>query len=99
MEILKNLKVPTGNILIVQGEKGQLECVSLGDYGKEANLKANFMGLTRDIEKVSHQKLLPLSEKWVITLDTKLFLLYCWIRKRRSNTKIYRKSKECIERW
>jgi len=32
LEILKNLKVPTGNILIVQGEKGQLECVSLGDY-------------------------------------------------------------------
>lgn len=70
MKILKNIKVPTGNILIVNGEKGKLECLSIGDYGKEANLKADFMGLTREIEHVEHQKILALSEKWVITIST-----------------------------
>lgn len=52
MEILTNIKVPTGNILIVKGEKGKLEMLSLADYGKEVNLKADCLGLTRDIEKV-----------------------------------------------
>ena len=70
MEILRNIKVPTGNILIVSGDKGKLECLSIGDYGKEANLKADFMGLTREIEHVEHQKMLPLTEKWVITIST-----------------------------
>ena len=37
MKILRNIKVPTGNIMIVEGEKGKLECLSIGDYGKEAN--------------------------------------------------------------
>jgi len=46
--IFKNIKVPTGNILIVKGEEGKLECLSIGDYGKEANVKADFMGLERD---------------------------------------------------
>ena len=70
MEILRNIKVPTGNILIVSGDKGKLECLSIGDYGKEANLKADFMGLTREIEHVEHQKMLPLTEKWVVTIST-----------------------------
>lgn len=70
MKILKNIKVPTGNILIVGGELGKLECLSLGDYGKDVNLKADYMGLTRDIDKVKHQALLPLEEKWVITIST-----------------------------
>lgn len=70
MDILRNIKVPTGNIMIVEGDKGKLECLSIGDYGKEANLKADFMGLTRDIEHVEHQQMLPLSEKWVITIST-----------------------------
>lgn len=70
MEILKNIEVPTGNILIVRGDKGKLECLSIGDYGQEANLKADFMGLTRNIQQVEHQNILPLSEKWVITIST-----------------------------
>lgn len=70
MKTLKNIKVPTGNILIVGGELGKLECLSLGDYGKDVNLKADYMGLTRDIDKVKHQALLPLEEKWVITIST-----------------------------
>ena len=70
MNILKNIKVPTGNIMIVEGEKGRLECLSIGDYGKETNLKADFMGLTREINHVGHQQTLPLTEKWVITIST-----------------------------
>jgi len=70
LKILRNLEVPTGNILVVSGEHGQLEMLSLGDYGKDVNLKCNAMGLTRDIECVEHTKMLPLTEKWVITIST-----------------------------
>ena len=70
MKILKNIKVPTGNILIVSGEKGKLECLSIGDYGKDVNLKADFMGLTRNIEKVEHHDIMSLTEKWVITISS-----------------------------
>lgn len=54
----------------MQGDLGQLECLSLGDYGKDVNLKADFLGLNRKIGKVSHKQMLPLSEKWVITIST-----------------------------
>lgn len=63
MKILRNLNVPTGNILVLQGSKGPIEALSLGDYGQAINLN-------------QHQPvpdglpLLPLSEKWVITVST-----------------------------
>jgi 23S rRNA (adenine2503-C2)-methyltransferase len=67
---MKNLKVPTGNILIMDGEKGKLEFLSIGDYGKEANIKADFLGLSREINGVPNGKIMPLEEKWVITIST-----------------------------
>lgn len=71
MKILRNLKVPTGNILIVEGERGKkLELLSVGDYGKEKNVKADFLGLNREIEGVAHGDLLPLEDKWVITISS-----------------------------
>lgn len=70
MKVIKNIKVPTGNILIVGGEKGKLEMLSLGDYGKEHNVKCDALGLSRKLEKVEHTKLLPLETKWVITIST-----------------------------
>lgn len=70
MEIIKNIKVPTGNILIVQGEKGKLECLSLGDYGRTANVKAQFLGLNKDIAGVLNGECMPLEEKWVVTIST-----------------------------
>lgn len=70
MKVLRNIKVPTGNIMIVEGDKGNLECLSIGDYGKETNLKAEFLGLNRAIEKVEHQEMMPLEEKWVVTIST-----------------------------
>jgi 23S rRNA (adenine2503-C2)-methyltransferase len=63
MKILKRITVPTGDILIVDGDNGKLECLSLGDYGKDVNLNQNKIvpdGL----------QLLPLSKKWVITVST-----------------------------
>lgn len=70
MKIIKNIKVPTGNILIVEGSLGELELLSLGDYGKEKNVKADFLGLTKEINGVSHGELMPLEKKWVITIST-----------------------------
>jgi hypothetical protein len=71
MKIIKRIPVPTGDILVVKGDKGLLEMLSLGDYGKDVNLKCDAMGLTRDIEPVKHTKLLPLEDKWVITFRPK----------------------------
>jgi 23S rRNA (adenine2503-C2)-methyltransferase len=70
MQILKNVKTPTGNILIVQGKGRPLECLSVGDYGKEKNIKADFLGLSEEINGVPHGDLIPLEEKWVITIST-----------------------------
>jgi len=81
MKILRNIKVPTGNILVVEGESGPLEMLSIGDYGKEVNLKCDAMGLTRDIPQVKHTSLMPLEEKWVITISTqtacKMSCVFC----------------------
>lgn len=70
MKIVKNIKVPTGNICIVEGDKGKLEVLSLGDYGKTANVKADFLGLTNEIDGVPNGVVMPLEEKWVVTLST-----------------------------
>jgi 23S rRNA (adenine2503-C2)-methyltransferase len=70
MQIVDRYRVPTGDILVVEGQKGKLECLSLGDYGKDVNIKCNALGLDRTPEKVRHTKLLPLTEKWVITIST-----------------------------
>ena len=64
-------KVPTGHICTMSGELGKpLEFLSIGDYGKEQNIKADFMGLTRELNGVPHGEILPLSEKWVITISS-----------------------------
>ena len=68
--ILKNLTVPTGNICIMQADKGKLEFVSLQDYGKAKNIKADFLGYTNEINQVPHGELLSLADKWVITIST-----------------------------
>ena len=70
LKILKNIEVPTGNILIVEGEKGKLELLSIGDYGKGQNIKADFLGLTKEINGVPNGEIMPLEEKWVITIST-----------------------------
>jgi 23S rRNA (adenine2503-C2)-methyltransferase len=63
MDILRRLRVPTGDILVVQGQKGKLEMLSLGDYGQAVNLNQNK-------PVVDGTALLPLTEKWVLTVST-----------------------------
>ena len=70
INILRNIEVPTGNIMIVEGEKGKLEVLSLGDYGRTNNVKAQFLGLNKDIDGVANGECMPLEEKWVVTLST-----------------------------
>lgn len=70
MDIIRRIDVPTGQILIVNGEHGQLEMLSLGDYGKSINIKCDALGLDRVPSRVRHTELLPLTEKWVITIST-----------------------------
>jgi len=71
----KAVKVPTGHICLLTGERTThgnttLEFLSLGDYGKDKNVKASFLGLNRDIDGVPHGDLLPLEEKWVVTISS-----------------------------
>ena len=69
--IVEKKETPTGHICLMQGEHGKpLEFLSLGDYGKEKNIKADFMGITREINGVPHGELMPLEKKWVITISS-----------------------------
>jgi 23S rRNA (adenine2503-C2)-methyltransferase len=62
--------IPTGYLFTGEYSKGLLETLSIGDYGKSHNVKADFLGFTKPIEGVSNTQCMPLSEKWVITLST-----------------------------
>ncbi|MBR2248291.1 MAG: Fe-S-oxidoreductase [Bacilli bacterium] len=57
----------TGKIYVDREKK--LEFLTVGDYGKENNIKANFLGLTKEINGVKHRKV-DLSDKWVATIST-----------------------------
>lgn len=71
MTIDKIIQVPTGHICIMQGQRQiPLEFLSLADYGKAKNIKADFLGFTEEINGVPHGELLPLDQKWVITIST-----------------------------
>jgi 23S rRNA (adenine2503-C2)-methyltransferase len=70
MKTERLIETPTGHIAIVHGERGLLECLSLGDYGKDVNIKCDAMGLERIPNSVRHTALLPLEDKWVVTVST-----------------------------
>lgn len=42
MEIKKKIVVPTGEIYTAIGEKGMLEFLTVGDYGKNAGLFGDY---------------------------------------------------------
>jgi len=69
-KILKNIQVPTGNICVMQADKGKLEFLSIGDYGQNSNIKADFLGITRELNGVPNGEIMPLEEKWVVTVST-----------------------------
>lgn len=70
MKTNKIVKVPTGEIYVAKGENGLLEFLTVGDYGKDANIKADFLGITRELNGVPNGETMPLTEKWVITIST-----------------------------
>ena len=47
----------------------QLEFLTVGDYGKENNIKADFLGLTKEINGVANTDV-DLTDKWVVVLLT-----------------------------
>lgn len=64
------LPIPTGYLFTDNYSKGQLETLSIGDYGKHHNVKADFLGYSRPLNGVANTMCMPLSEKWVVTLST-----------------------------
>ncbi len=67
---MKIYNVPTGKIIVDKFSKGSLEFLSIGDYGQAANIKADFLGIKRPIHGVPNGEIMPLEEKWVITIST-----------------------------
>ncbi len=67
---MKTYKIPTGYLFTDNYSKGELETLSIGDYGKSKNIKADFLGFTNEINGVENGFCKPLSEKWVITVST-----------------------------
>lgn len=67
---MQRFTIPTGYLFTDDYSQGQLETLSIGDYGKPYNVKADFLGYTNEIEGVPNTHCMPLSEKWVITVST-----------------------------
>lgn len=65
--MLKVINTHTGKIYV--DTDSNLEFLTVGDYGKENNIKANFLGLTKEIHGVKHVDV-DLSKKWVATIST-----------------------------
>lgn len=61
------IKTHTGKIYV--DKEKQLEFLTVGDYGKENNIKADFLGLTKEINGVANTAV-DLTKKWVATIST-----------------------------
>lgn len=57
----------TGKIFV--DRERQLEFLTVGDYGKENNIKADFLGLHKEIYGVKNTEV-DLTKKWVATIST-----------------------------
>lgn len=57
----------TGKIYV--DREHRLEFLTVGDYGKENNIKAQFLGLNKEINGVKHFDV-DLANKWVATIST-----------------------------
>jgi len=67
---MKKYPIPTGYLFVDEYSEGELETLSIGDYGKNKNVKADFLGYEDEIEGVPNAECMPLSDKWVVTLST-----------------------------
>ena len=68
--MMQKIQIPTGYLFTDEYSKGRLETLSIGDYGKHHNVKADFLGIDKEIHGVPNTECMPLQEKWVITLST-----------------------------
>lgn len=59
----------TNTGIIVSDTDMNLEFLYVGDYGKENNIKADFLGYTKKIEKVEHRPV-DITDKLVVTVST-----------------------------
>lgn len=64
---MKIVNTHTGKIFVDTNK--QLEFLTVGDYGKENNIKADFLGLHKEINGVANTEI-DLSKKWVATVST-----------------------------
>lgn len=64
---MKIVNTHTGKIYV--DRERQLEFLTVGDYGKENNIKADFLGLHKEINGVKNTPV-DLSQKWVATIST-----------------------------
>lgn len=64
---MKIIKTHTGKIYVDYERK--LEFLTVGDYGKENNIKADFLGLHKEINGVKNTEV-DLTDKWVATIST-----------------------------
>lgn len=64
---MKVIKTHTGKIYV--DPERRLEFLTVGDYGKENNIKADFLGLHKEINGVKNQPV-DLTKKWVATIST-----------------------------
>lgn len=55
--------------MIVSDDELKLEYLYVGDYGKKNNIKADFLGYTKRIEKVEHRDV-DLTDKLVVTISS-----------------------------
>jgi 23S rRNA (adenine2503-C2)-methyltransferase len=69
-EIVQKYPIPTGYLFTGSYSKAQLETLTIGDYGKHFNVKADFLGFNEKIAGVPNTHCMPLSEKWVVTVST-----------------------------
>jgi 23S rRNA (adenine2503-C2)-methyltransferase len=65
--MIKEFKTRTGAIFCDTDKK--MEYLYVGDYGKENNIKADFLGFKKEINQVSHRKV-DLKDKMVVTIST-----------------------------
>lgn len=65
--MIEIINTHTGKIFV--DRENRLEFLTVGDYGKSNNIKADFLGLTKEINGVEHHNV-DLSEKWVATIST-----------------------------
>lgn len=65
--MIKEFKTRTGAIFCDTDKK--MEYLYVGDYGKENNIKADFLGFKKEINQVEHHKV-DLKDKMVVTIST-----------------------------